>query len=63
MARARRAKHGRKQSFKELVSLWTGLSTLRRTNTEITQQDKQLTEEVAKLTKEIHTLFQQRTAA
>ncbi|HZS24516.1 MAG TPA: DUF1003 domain-containing protein [Gaiellaceae bacterium] len=30
------------------------------TNTEITQQDKQLTEEVAKLAKEIHTLLTQR---
>jgi uncharacterized membrane protein len=37
--------------------------TLLRTNTEITQQDKQLTEEVAKLTKEIHTLLKQRGTA
>ena len=33
---------------------------LLRTNTEITQQDKQLTEEVAKLTREIQTLLKQR---
>jgi uncharacterized membrane protein len=39
------------------------LVTLLRSNTEITQQDKQLTEEVVKLTKEIHTLLQQRGAA
>ena len=39
------------------------LVTLLRANTEITQQDKQLTEEVAKLTKEIHTLLQQRGTA
>jgi uncharacterized membrane protein len=38
------------------------LVTLLRSNTEITQQDKQLTEEVAKLTKEIHTLLTQRGA-
>ena len=37
--------------------------TLLRTNTEITQQDKQLTEEVAKLTKQIHTLLTQRGIA
>jgi uncharacterized membrane protein len=36
------------------------LVTLLRSNTEITQQDKQLTEEVVKLTKEIHTLLKQR---
>jgi uncharacterized membrane protein len=39
------------------------LVTLLRSNTEITQQDKQLTEEVVKLTKEIHTLLQQRGTA
>jgi uncharacterized membrane protein len=39
------------------------LVTLLESNTEITQQDKQLTEEVAKLTKEIHTLLTQRGAA
>jgi uncharacterized membrane protein len=37
--------------------------TLLRSNTEITQQDKQLTEEVAKLTREIHSLLTQRGAA
>jgi uncharacterized membrane protein len=37
--------------------------TLLRSNTEITQQDKQLTEEVAKLTREIHTLLKQRGPA
>jgi uncharacterized membrane protein len=36
--------------------------TLLRSNTEITQQDKQLTEEVAKLTREIHSLLTQRGA-
>ncbi len=36
------------------------LVTLLRSNTEITQQDKQLTEEVAKLTKQIHALLSQR---
>jgi uncharacterized membrane protein len=36
------------------------LVTLLRSNTEITQQDKQLTEEVAKLTKQIHALLVQR---
>ena len=39
------------------------LVTLLRANTELTQQDKQLTEDVAKLTKEIHTLLQQRGTA
>jgi uncharacterized membrane protein len=39
------------------------LGSLLSSNTEITQQDKQLTEEVMKLTKEIHTLLQQRGAA
>jgi uncharacterized membrane protein len=39
------------------------LVTLLRTNTEITQQDKQLTEKVAKLTKEIHTLLTRRSTA
>lgn len=39
------------------------LVTLLQTNTEITQQDKQLTEEVAKLTKDIHALLQQRGPA
>jgi uncharacterized membrane protein len=39
------------------------LVTLLRSNTEITQQDKQLTEEVVKLTNEIHTLLQQRGTA
>ena len=39
------------------------LVTLLRSNTEITQQDKQLTEEVVKLTKEIHTLLKQRGTA
>ena len=37
------------------------LVTLLRSNTEITQQDKQLTEEVAKLTKQIHALLSQRS--
>ena len=39
------------------------LVTLLRSNTEITQQDKQLTEEVAKLTKQIHALLSQRGTA
>jgi uncharacterized membrane protein len=39
------------------------LVTLLRSNTEITQQDKQLTEEVAKLTKQIHALLSQRGSA
>ena len=39
------------------------LVTLLRSNTEITQQDKQLTEEVAKLTKEIHALLTRRGTA
>jgi uncharacterized membrane protein len=36
------------------------LVTLLRSNTELTQQDKQLTEDVAKLTKQIHALLTQR---
>jgi uncharacterized membrane protein len=39
------------------------LVTLLQSNTEITQQDKQRTEEVAKLTREIHTLLKQRGTA
>jgi uncharacterized membrane protein len=39
------------------------LVTLLTSNTELTQQDKRLTEEVAKLTKEIHTLLTQRDRA
>jgi uncharacterized membrane protein len=39
------------------------LITLLRSNTEITQQDKQLTEEVVELTKEIHSLLGQRGTA
>ncbi len=39
------------------------LVTLLRSNTELTQQDKQLTEEVAKLTKQIHELLLQRPAS
>jgi uncharacterized membrane protein len=39
------------------------LVALLRSNTEITQQDKQLTEEVAKLTKQIHALLSQRGTA
>jgi uncharacterized membrane protein len=39
------------------------LVTLLRSNTELTQQDKQLTEEVAKLTKQIHALLSQRGTA
>jgi uncharacterized membrane protein len=37
------------------------LVALLRSNTELTQQDKQLTEEVAKLTKQIHDLLLQRS--
>lgn len=37
--------------------------TLLRSNTELTQQDKQLTEEVSKLTKQIHALLTQRGSA
>ena len=36
---------------------------LLKTNTELTQQDKDLTEQVAKLTQEIHTLLAQRRAS
>ncbi len=39
------------------------LVTLLQSNTEITQQDKQLTEEVAKLTRQIHALLLQRDTA
>jgi uncharacterized membrane protein len=39
------------------------LVALLQSNTEITQQDKQLTEEVAKLTKQIHALLLQRGSA
>ena len=39
------------------------LVALLQSNTEITQQDKQLTEEVAKLTKQIHALLLQRGTA
>jgi uncharacterized membrane protein len=39
------------------------LVTLLQSNTEITKQDKQLTEEVSKLTKQIHALLSQRPAS
>ena len=51
-----RLEHALKSETDKLVALL-------QSNTEITQQDKALTEEVAKLTKQIHTLVSQRGTA
>jgi len=55
-ARHSRIEHAMDRETKDVLALL-------KTNTELTQQDKDLTEQVAKLTQEIHTLLAQRRAS